>query len=164
VLALITGWGIKSARDDARRQLAASYRPVLVPLHLSGERFRFRGGEVEAFRGPQIVNSSTTQISLALMPVVNIGTGPALNARGTFTGPGGQGKVVNPTEGIAAGERGVVVFENRLGESLDYGPDHPPVSAELEYDDVAGTPHRTSVTYNASEGAYESTVGDPPKR
>jgi hypothetical protein len=132
----MTGLGIRSARADARRQVAASYRPVLVPFQLSGEQLRFRGGTIDAFRGPQISENPTDRTDLptysaAFLPVMNVGTGPALNARGTFTGPRGTGNTEDPTEAIAAGERGVVAFENTSGPSLQYTGNDASVSAVL---------------------------------
>jgi hypothetical protein len=46
--------------------------------------------------------------------------GPALNVRGSYTGPRGEGETRLPTEAIAAGGRGVIAFENWTGASLKY--------------------------------------------
>jgi hypothetical protein len=51
-LAVITICGIRSARADARKQLAASYRPVLAPLQRSGETVTYRGGQILISTGP----------------------------------------------------------------------------------------------------------------
>jgi hypothetical protein len=167
VLALITGWGIRSARADARKQLAASYRPVLVPFMKAGESVKFRGGTIPAIRGPHIEENppdrpDLPQYSAAFMPVVNVGTGPALNARGSFIGPHGRGRAKDPTDAIAAGELGVVAFENTAGQSLGYSGDDASVAAVLEYDDVAGQTYRTHVTFDVGRNAYRSTLEPAP--
>lgn len=85
----------------------------------------------------------------------------ALNARGTFIGPRGEGKTQDPTEAIAAGDRGVVAFENTSGQSLQYSGNDTSVSAVLEYDDVAGTVYTTRISFDIRRNAYRSNL-DPP--
>jgi hypothetical protein len=170
-LAFITSRGNSNARtaaaselEAARDQLAASYRPVVVPFQLSADNLRFRGGTVPTGGGPTIVGNdgaesgSAPAYSAALMPVENVGTGPALNVRGTFQGPRGRGTVQFPTEAIAPGARGIVGFENWSGESLSYTGNDTSVSAVLEYDNVAGTRYRTEVTFDVGNNAYKSRL------
>jgi hypothetical protein len=165
-LAAVTAWGITSGRADARNQLAASYRPVVVPFMQAAESVRFRGGTIPAIRGPYIEENPADRpdlptYSAAFLPVVNVGKGPALNVRGDFTGPRSQGRTEDATEAIAAGERGVVAFENATGQSLQYTGNDASVSATLEYDDVAGTTYRTHVTFDIGRNAYRSTLEVP---
>jgi hypothetical protein len=81
ILAVISAWGILSARAAARRQLAASYRPVLVPFQQAAVGVTFRGGMIPAGTGPHIVENAPERqdlptYSAAFLPVVNVGTGP----------------------------------------------------------------------------------------
>jgi hypothetical protein len=69
--------------------------------------------------------------------------------------------VEDPTEAIAAGERGVVAFENTTGQSLGYTGNDTAVSTVLEYDDVAGQTYRTRVTFNIGRNAYRSALERP---
>lgn len=162
-LAVITLCGIRSARADARKQLAASYRPVLAPLQRSGETVTFRGGQILISTGPLITENPPDRKDLptysgAYLPIENVGTGPALNVRGTYTGPHGEGRTRFPTEAIAAGARGVVAFENWDGPSLGYTGNDQTVSAVIDYDDVAGGTYRSHIAFDIGNNAYTSTL------
>lgn len=152
--------------DAARAQLQAMHRPVLLPFQLSGEHVRFRGGEIPAGTGPQIVENppdrqDLPRYSAAFLPVENVGIGPALKIRGSFVGPQGSGDVRFPTEAVAAGARGVVQFENWTGNSLVYSGNDAEVQAVLEYEDVGGALYKTSVTFDIGSNAYRSVVEEP---
>ncbi len=184
-LAFISYCGIRSARAGADRQIAAtrdaaarevaaareqldaSYRPILVPFQRSADNVTFRGGQIPTGGGPHVTGNpperkDLPRYSAAFLPVVNVGTGPALNVRGSFAGPRGAGTTRFATEAIALRERGVVVFENWTGESLEYTGNDSSVSAIVEYDDVAGRTYRTRVVFDVGNNAYESKleVGD----
>lgn len=104
VLARITHQGNEGARQAEAKQLAASYRPVVVPFQRSGEHIAFRGGQILAGTGPQITENPPERADLprysaAFLPVANVGTGPALNVRGTYQGAAGQGRYAVPSRG-----------------------------------------------------------------
>ncbi len=172
-MALFTAWLASSTRRMARAgeqeaelmrtQISRAHRPVLVPFQQSGEKVRFRGGEIEVGLGPHISENppdrdDLPRYSAAMLAIVNVGMGPALNVRGEYTGPRGQGDVRFPVVGVAAGERAVVVFETWTDESLGYTGNDPSVSAVIEYDDVAGQTYRTDVTFDVGSSAYRSSL------
>jgi hypothetical protein len=149
----------------SRREVEEAHRPVLVPLQRSSTAIRFRGGEIQAGGGPQVSENDPDRkdlprYSAAFLTVENVGVGPALNVRGEFVGPRGTGTTRFPTEAMAAGAHGVVTFENWDGESLSFTANDPPVSAIVNYDDVAGRTYQTNVVYDARHNAYRSTFGD----
>jgi hypothetical protein len=149
--------------EAAKAQLESVHRPVLVPFQKSTEKVVYRGGEIPAGCGPHIVENPRDRpdlplYSAALLPVHNVGMGPALNVRGAFTGPSGAGEVRFPAEAVAVGGHGVVAFENWTGESLGYTGNDSSVSAVLEYEDVAGRVYRTRVVFDIGNNAYRSTL------
>jgi len=149
----------------SRREVEEAHRPVLVPFQKSGERITFRGGEIFAGGGPQVSGNDADRQDLprysgVFLPVENVGVGPALNVRGEFTGPHGDGTTRFPTEAVAVGARGVVTFENWSGESLSFTGNDSSVSAAIEYDDVAGRTYRTNVVFDIGNNAYRSTFGN----
>lgn len=149
-----------------RTQVERAHRPVLVPIQMSADEVRFRGGTIPVGGGPHIVENPTDRpdlprYSAAFLPIVNVGMGPALSVRGEFNGPRGSGSVRFPNEGVAAGARAVVAFETWTGESLGYTGDDVSVSALVEYDDVAGRAYRTRVTFDVGSNAYRSEVETP---
>jgi hypothetical protein len=148
----------------SRAEVEEAHRPVLVPFQKSGERLTFRGGEIFAGGGPQVSENDPDRqdlprYSTIFLPVENVGVGPALNVRGEFTGPHGKGTTRFPTEAVAVGARGVVTFENWDGESLSFTGNDSSVSATIEYEDVAGRMHRTSIVFDVGHNAYRSTFG-----
>ena len=148
----------------SRTEVEEAHRPVLVPFQKSAEGVTFRGGLIGAGGGPEVSENPVDRqdlppYSAAFLPVENVGMGPALNIRGQFTGPRGSGTVRFPTEAVAVGARGVVAFENWDGESLSYTGDDSSVSAIIDYDDVAGRTHRTSIVFDVSHNAYRSSFG-----
>jgi hypothetical protein len=149
----------------SRREVEEAHRPVLVPFKQSGQAVAYRGGTVPAGGGPRVSENDPSRqdiprYSLAELPVVNVGVGPALNVRGEFTGPHGSGTTRFPTEAVAAGAHGVVTFENWDGESLSFTGNDSTVSAVIDYEDVAGRTHRTNVAFDVGNNAYRSTFGD----
>lgn len=160
VLAVVTHIGNRGARADAATQLSASYRPVIVPFQRAGQGVTYRGGQVPAGSGPYISENppgrpDLPRFSAASIAVENVGTGAVLNVRGTFRAPRGSGVARFPTEGLAAGARGVVMFESWTGQSLGYTGNDPAVCAEVLYDDVAGKTYRTELTFDVGNNAYE---------
>jgi hypothetical protein len=147
----------------SRREVEEAHRPVLVPFQRS-VAVRFRGGEIPAGGGPKVSGNDPgrqdqPRYSVAFLPVENVGMGPALNVRGEFTGPRGIGTTRFPTEAVAAGAHGVVTFENWDGDSMEFTGNDPPVTAVVDYDDVAGRTHRTTVVFDIRHSAYRSTFG-----
>jgi hypothetical protein len=166
----LTERSLAQTREDialSRREVEEAHRPVLVPLQKSGEGVRFRGGQIPASGGPYSTENAPDRpddlpgYSSALLPVENVGMGPALNVRGEFTGPRGAGGTPYPTEAIAVGAQGVVSFEN-AGEDLSYTGDDLEVSAVIQYDDVAGRTHQTSIVFDVKHNAYRSTLSGEP--
>jgi hypothetical protein len=172
-LAFATFWMVKLTRRSlaqtqaevalSRKEVEEAHRPVLVPFQRSGTAIKFRGGEIPAGRPHVTENDPDRQdlprYSAAFLPVENVGVGPALNVRGEFTGPRGTGTARFPTEAIAAGAHGVVMFENWDGDSVSFTGNDPPVTAVVDYDDVAGRTFRTTVVFDAGHNAYTSTFG-----
>jgi hypothetical protein len=144
----------------SRQEVEQAQRPVLVPFQRSGTAIKFRGSEIPADGGPTISENPADlpRFSAALLPVENVGVGPALNVRGEFTGPHGAGTTRFPTEAIAVGANGVVSFENWDGESLSFTGDDSSVSALIEYTDVAGRTYRTNIVWDVGHRAYKSTI------
>jgi hypothetical protein len=174
-LAFATFWMVKLTRRSlaqtqaevalSRKEVEEAHRPVLVPFQRSGTAIRFRGGELQAGGGPEVSENpadrqDVPRFSAAFMPVENVGMGPALNVRGDFTGPRGVGNTRFPTEAVAVGAHGVVSFENWDGASLSFTGNDPPVSAVIDYDDVAGRTYRTHIVFDIGHNAYRSTFGD----
>jgi hypothetical protein len=169
-LAAITHRGNVDAREAtadqlkaSADQLEASYRPVIVPFQRSAESLKYRGGLIPVGGGPTVTGNPVERrdlprYSAASLPVENVGTGPAMNVRGTFAGPRGKGTTRFPSEAIAPGARGIVVFENWSGASLEYTGNDESVSAVIKYDDVAGTVYRTEVTFDIGHNAYRSKL------
>jgi hypothetical protein len=151
--------------DLSRREVEEAHRPVLVPFQRSGTAIRFRGGEIQTGGGPEVSENhpgrqDQPRYSVAFLPVENVGVGPALNVRGEFIGPRGTGVTRFPTEAVAAGAHGVVTFENWDGDSVTFTGNDAPVSAVVNYDDVAGRTHRTTISFDARHNAYRSTFGE----
>jgi hypothetical protein len=128
----------------------------------------FRGGQIPAGGGPHVTENpperpDLPRYSAAFLPVENVGTGPALNVRGSLAGPHREGITRFPIEAIGVCKRGVVAFENWTGNSLGYTGNDAAVSAVVDYDDVAGQTYRTRVTFDVGNNAYESKleIGSP---
>jgi hypothetical protein len=139
-------------------QVERAHRPVLVPVPYSTDVSYRSDGTLDQEAGPAIALSPRPAAFLAAK---NVGMGPALNVRGTFTAPRGAATVRFPTVGIAAGERGTVTFEG--SEDLTYAwADDDTVEAMLEYDDVAGQTYRTWLVYEARSANYTSTLEFEP--
>jgi hypothetical protein len=167
-MVVLTRRSLTQTKDEialSRREVEEAHRPVLVPYQRSGSQLVFRGGTIPVSGGPHVSENDPSRpdvprYSVAFLPVENVGAGPALNVRGTFTGPRGTGTARFPTEAVAVGGQGIVAFENWDGDSMTFTGNDPPVSAVIEYDDVAGRTHRTNVTFDAGHNAYRSTFGD----
>jgi|ERR1035438_284434 hypothetical protein len=165
---LVFGWASLKQTQRAialsRGEVEEAHRPVLVPFQRSGTAIKFRGGEISADRPSVAGNDPDRQdlphYSAVFLPVENVGVGPALNVRGEFTGPRGSGTTRFPTEAIAAGAHGVVTFENWDGDSLAFTGNDRQVSTVVDYDDVAGRTHRTTVAFDIGHNAYRSSFGE----
>ena len=172
ILGAITYCGNKGARKaeskqlnasldqvkESQRQLTASYLPVIVPYQRAAESLTYRGGTISADGGPQITENPSERhdlpsYSAAHMAVENVGVGPALNLRGSFTGPNGSGAVRVPLEAVAAGAKGILSFENSEGASLSYGSSDQ-ITVEIDYNDVAGNEYGRRFTYDPMQRAY----------
>jgi hypothetical protein len=141
-------------------QTERAHRPVVVPVQRA-EQVLFRGGGFLANQPHLIENdpnrSDLPRYSAVHVPVENVGMGPALNLRGTYLGPRGSGHVMSPTEGLAAGRVGVVSFES-WADSLAWTGNHDAWTAELLYDDVAGTTYTTEIVFEIGNNAFRANV------
>jgi hypothetical protein len=154
----------KAELDLTYQQTQRAHRPVLVPFQRA-EDVKFRGGTIPA-RAPHVVENPPDRqdlppYSALFLPLENIGMGPALNVRGTFAGPYGNGEVPFPTEGVAAGQLGIVTFQSRAGESLAYTADHTTLTMRLLYEDVGGLEYTTDVEFAIGSNAYTAQLGGP---
>jgi hypothetical protein len=148
-------WATRSIARATRSQVEGAHRPVIVPASSTAE-LAFRIGRVTdasagpAMHGPKLV-----------VPVENVGMGPALNVRGecaalvggsTF----GTGVVAHPVEGVAAGSANAVTFAPREGDLKD----HPELALRLSYEDVAGRSYWTALHFTQREQGYTCRLGD----
>jgi hypothetical protein len=93
--------------------------------------------------------------------IENIGTGPALNVRGTLHGPRGSGPVPYPVEGIAPGHVAVVSFES-FDTDFTWTGNDTSISGNLVYEDVAGTTYRTELEFDVGGNAFRAKVAVGP--
>jgi hypothetical protein len=138
---------------------------VLVPLQRSGETVVFRGGTIPVGTGPHATEnpperSDLPRYSAVFWPLENVGSGPALNVKGAYVGPRGRGKTRFAIEGLAAGARGVVAFENWDGDSLNYTGNDSVVEAEIGYQDLEGTQYATTMSFDIGNNAYRSSPAE----
>jgi hypothetical protein len=163
----IAAWAAYSSRQSAlssreqvrlaRAQVQNAHRPVLVPVH-GNIKVPFRGGEIHAHSPHHVENPPDREdlpgYSALMLPVENIGAGPALSVQGSCQTPRGQGFTEHHTGGIAVGGRDVVTFESDK-DSLGYtGNDHA-LEFGVEYEDVTGKWYRTLIHYTIGGNAYE---------
>jgi hypothetical protein len=164
LLAIATFWLALTARAQMRTtgeeveltrvQVERAHRPVIVPASNLGEVY-FRRGRVAAI-GP------SATVDGLILPIQNIGMGPALEVRGEAETGGagsihGRGIALHPIEGVGATAGNAVVFVQRDGQlSVELE-----VTARLVYEDVAGKTYYTDIHYNGASGAYRSTIHPP---
>ncbi len=171
LLAEITRRGSRDARQGTQdtlraeaRALTVSYRPVIVPYQRSGEKLVYRGGEVEAGRGPLVKSSGA--FPYMLVPVENVGNGTALNLRGRceISGTKAEAKVEIPLESVAAGDKGAVTLESRSGGNLEFTSAQT-VTIWITCNDIGGEELTRRFTFNPLENAYtDAHFTDLPER
>ncbi len=138
----------------ARDQMERSHRPVIVPASSKAE-LAFRIGTMsDAGAGP------TMHGDKLVVPVENVGMGPAMNVRGECSALAGgstwgTGLVLHPVEGIAAGAANAVTFVPRDGDMSQM----PEVAIRLIYEDVSGQSYWTAMHFNRSAQGYRCEVG-----
>lgn len=123
-----------------------SYRPVVVP-DTTSRQVVYRGGVIsEAAAGPALHKGQL------IVPIQNIGAGPALNLRGgAETGDSGAvfggGWTTHPIEGLGAGHSNAAVF---APQANDLRPLKELV-LRLLYEDLAGLTHATDLYYEGAQ-------------
>lgn len=153
-LALATAWLALTTRRLARgqqREVEYSQRPVVVPYQ-GPERVPHPSGFIDA-------NGPTGYGNQLIVPVVNVGTGPALAVGGIInTYPGG---VKGPIPAIAAGGRTAITFLPAPGREVQTDPFEFEVT--VGYSDVSGKAYETKIQWPGPEKApmYWTEVGDP---
>lgn len=163
----VAAWSALSSRQAARSsqeqvklaetQVQNAHRPVLVPVH-GNFKVPFRGGEIHAHAPDHVENpvdrDDLPRYSAVMLPVENIGSGPALNVHGWCRAPRGEGWTQYHTGGIAAGGQDVVTFESDE-QSLGFTGDDHGLEFEVQYEDVTGKPYRTLMHFTIGGNAYE---------
>lgn len=141
--------------EIARAGVERAHRPVIVPASSRAE-LAFRIGTVsDAGAGP------TMHAGKLVVPVENVGMGPAMNVRGECAAvvggsTWGTGFVLHPVEGIAAGAANAVTFVAREGRLEE----HPELAVRLIYEDVAARSYWTALHFNRSEQGYKCEIGE----
>ena len=119
-----------------------SYRPVVVSDTIS-RQVVYRGGVIsDAAAGPALHKGKL------IVPIQNIGAGPALNIRGgTETRDEGtvfgSGWTTHPVEGLSKGQSNAIIFEPLTG---DLRP-RSELVLRLLYEDIAGLSYATDLRY-----------------
>ncbi|MEU3341998.1 hypothetical protein [Streptomyces sp. NPDC006668] len=148
-LAAVTVWLAWSTRQLAQETAAderAQWRPVLVSAADRDNLFERTGGIV------RYTDSSNGTLTTYLNVVIrNVGRGPALHTRAHLELPGVPGgvspRIGRPLGPLAPDDGQVLTFEIPAAESR--------AQLLLDYRDVTGRPHATSITVESAEqGAY----------
>jgi hypothetical protein len=153
VLAWIAWRSMRLTRVSVER----SHRPVVVPAASSNEVVSRLGRISEASAG------MTMHDDLLVLPIENVGAGPAINIRGGAEAVGGgiitgSGRTFHPVEGLSAGHSNAVVFDAQKGNLEP----RMQVTIRLLYEDIAGVTHATDLRYSASAKAFQCTIIEPP--
>ncbi len=153
VLAWIAWRTMRLTRVSVER----SHRPVVVPATSSNEVTSRLGRIREASAG------MTMHDDHLVLPIENVGAGPAINIRGGAEAVGGgiitgSGRTFHPVEGLSAGQSNAVVFDVQKG-NLEPKME---ITIRLLYEDIAGVTHATDLRYSASAKAFQCTIIEPP--
>ena len=152
-LAVIAWRTMKLTRVSVER----SHRPVVVPATSSSEVVSRLGRVLEASAG------MTMHEDRLVLPIENVGAGPAINIRGGAEAVGGgiitgSGRVLHPVEGLSPGQANAVVFEAQTG-SLEPKLE---IIMRLLYEDIAGVLHATDLRYSGNAKAFQCTIVEHP--
>jgi hypothetical protein len=135
----------------SRTEVEAAHRPVVVPV-AGGQHFTLASGE-DLPAGPHV-----PEPGLLVVPIMNIGLGPALCLESTIEGldsAGGRSgawsdrQPLGQVTGIGVSE--VMSLEIAIQDLSDV----PGFTLTLTYDDVAGRGWRTVAGWIAEHGRYE---------
>lgn len=163
-LAWMTHKGVKASRSQveiSRSQMEHSHRPVIVPVQ-ENVKIRFRGGEVHA-ASPTIHENDPERDDLpayahVILPIKNVGMGPALNIRGRLSQTDGDAyDVEKPLEGLGAGQVNAVLFA-RWQQARTGTAGLAEFTAELIYDDIGGRSYSTDVEWRSGPFAFSAKV------
>lgn len=148
----------RAAVSLEQEQLNRSQRPVLIPLHGIGD-VRYHGGTVSTGQPTIYENPDRPDLPAyghLLLPVKNVGTGPALNVRGQVSLPRGRAEVDFPVVAVGVADDEVVTYV-RTGGSLDFHGLES-LSGSLVYEDVAGKRYMTTFEFDSGHNAYRSAI------
>ncbi len=152
VVSLVFGW--RSLRLS-RAEVEEAHRPVLVPL-ADDREITLVGRDVP----PKIAARPRSSTNLLLVPIENIGTGPALDivARIELRNPDGGPTAVAPAAasalvGLRADGRVPLRFLLR-----GLGGQTPGFRVAVTYNDVAGRGWQTEAVYASSNDRYTEAV------
>ena len=158
-LAAVTAWLAWTTRRVARtsgdqvkidrEQVEQSHRPVVVPYHNPVDEVRHRRG-VLVSAAPNLDGGGI------LIPIQNVGTGPALKISAWFVDGLTDGRVEQPVEALAAGDKNCLYFTHP--ERAFVHNDLAFFKAQVWYLDVAGKQYETEITWNV--GAFNARLGD----
>ncbi|HUI60683.1 MAG TPA: hypothetical protein VLX90_10690 [Steroidobacteraceae bacterium] len=95
-----------------------------------------------------------------VLPIENVGAGPAINVRGGAEAVGGgvitgSGRVLHPVEGLSAGRTNALVFDPSGEGNLE---PKMQITMRLLYEDVAGITYATDLRYSVSAKAFQCAV------
>jgi hypothetical protein len=145
----------------SRRQVEEAHRPVMVPV-TGGQHVTLTSGK-KLPAGPYV-----PEPGLLVVPIMNIGLGPALYLESTIDGLdsaggwSGDSSDPRPLGGVTGvGVSGVIRLEIAIHDLIDV----PDFRLTLIYDDVAGRGWRTVARWIAGYGQYENlTIAFRPRR
>jgi len=98
-----------------------------------------------------------------VLPIENVGAGPAINIRGGAEAIGsgiitGSGRTLHPVEGLSPGQSNAVLFESQTGNLEP----RIQIAMRLLYEDIAGITHATDLRYSENAKAFQCTIVEPP--
>lgn len=145
----------------SRREVEEAHRPVVVPVR-GGQHVTLTSGK-KLPAGPHV-----PEPGLLVVPIMNIGLGPALYLESTIDGLdsaggwSGASSDLRPLGGVTGiGVSGVIRLEIAIHDLIDV----PNFGLTLTYDDVAGRGWRTVARWIADHGQYEDlTIAFRPRR
>lgn len=140
-----------------RVSVEQSHRPVVVPATSSDNVVSRVGRITEASAGMTMYDGRL------VLPIENVGAGPAINIRGGAEAIGGgiitgSGRTLHPVEGLSPGQSNAVLFESQTGNLEP----RIQIAIRLLYEDIAGITHATDLRYSENAKAFQCTIVEPP--
>jgi hypothetical protein len=151
-------WFARQSAALTRVSVERSHRPVVVPA-TSSSKVVSRVGQISEAAAGMAMHEGRL-----VLPIENVGAGPAINVRGGAEAVGGgvitgSGRVLHPVEGLSAGRTNALVFDPSGKGNLE---PKMQITMRLLYEDVAGITYATDLRYSASAKAFQCTVIEPP--